>query len=183
MPYQLEDIAEVLDKLGTTEREDGETAFPSVAKILKRLGFAESRRKRAEQELKEELERQEKRRLYEEDVRLNPEKHAALDREYQENLARLERKFGFAPKPTPTPPPVMTSCPHCEKPLPLAAGIRLMTAKEVQDMGHLMEQMEAQAAERREANRIHAEKCIEAELAKANAPGTSDSRNPNTETK
>jgi hypothetical protein len=183
MPYQLEDIVEVFDKIGLNEeRDDGETAFPPVQKLIRRLDSVVNRRKRAERERQEALEEQENSRLDEEDRRLNPEKYAAAERKFQDRVAALNKKIGYVPKPTP-PPPVMTACPRCEEPLPLVAGIRLLKGAEVIEMGQMMVKMEAQAAERREANLIHGTQCVEAEIAKANSTSTKDPKVPSTETK
>jgi hypothetical protein len=150
--FELNDIADALEKFGTAVPEQYEAAFPCIGVFIRKVTSVENRRKRAEQEAKERAEEQEKQRRDEEDRRLNPEKYEAAERDFQERLAGLKKRYGVVDtKPTPTPPPVMTSCPHCDNSLPLAAGIRLMSAKEVIEMGQLMERMEAQAAQRKEA--------------------------------
>jgi uncharacterized protein YbaR (Trm112 family) len=68
--------------------------------------------------------------------------------------------------------PVMENidCPHCGKALPISAGVRRMTSQELRDLADVMEQIEKQSAANREANKLHARKCIEEQL--ANLPAT-----------
>src|ERR1700733_4101451 len=108
--YELDDIAEALDKFGQAVPEQFEPPFPCVGVFLRKVQSVASQRKRAERERLEELERAEKDRLYQEDLKANPEKYAARDREIGEQVAAFKMRHGFVtPQPKPTPPPVMTA--------------------------------------------------------------------------
>lgn len=65
MSYELDDIAGVLDELGKSVREEGETAFPSIGTILKKVRRIVAMRKQDEQRRKEKDEQESWRRVWE----------------------------------------------------------------------------------------------------------------------
>jgi hypothetical protein len=100
--YEPADVAKALDKFGKSIPEQYEPAFPCIGVFLKKVESVVNQRKREERERKEKLEEQERARLHEEDRRLNPEKYAAAEKEMDERIAALEKKFLFSKKATPT---------------------------------------------------------------------------------
>jgi hypothetical protein len=91
--FELDDIDEALERFGKAVPEQYEAAFPCIGVFLQKVDSVASRRKREERERKEKLEEQERLRLAEEDRRLNPEKYAAMEKQWKEEMAAAEKRI------------------------------------------------------------------------------------------
>jgi hypothetical protein len=93
--YEPADVAEALDKFGKSIPGQYEAAFPCVGVFIQKIESVVNQRKRAERERKEKLDEEEKARLREEEYRLDPERHAREEREFQEKVEALNKKLGI----------------------------------------------------------------------------------------
>jgi hypothetical protein len=93
--FELDDVEEALEVFGKAVPEQYEAPFPCIGVFLKTVESVVNRRKREERKRKEELEDQEKTRLHEEAYRLDPERYAREEREFQEKVMALNTKLGI----------------------------------------------------------------------------------------
>lgn len=166
--YPLGDIEAGLLSISSRRRADGETAFPEIATVVDEvLSAGRNRRIAEERERRMADEATERRRRETHPEEFEPIGPADLEK----MAAKLGDKFNFD-KPKPKAQPVIDpmDCPHCGKSLPISSGVRRMTSQELRDLADVIEQIENQSAANRDANKIHAQKCIAEQL--ANLPAT-----------
>jgi hypothetical protein len=147
--FPLGDIEAGLLSISSRRRAEGETAFPEIATVVDEVQAVGRIRRIAEA--------RERRMADEAAERRHREQHPGR---------KLGDKFSFdRPKARAVPEPKMEACPHCSGLLPVTSNIRFWSAKELYEYAALKAESERIAEMNREANKLHAQKCIEEQLA------------------
>lgn len=147
LSYSLTDIEMALNLLSSKPRAEGQTAFPEEIVILEAVrGIARTRRAAEEEATKAKEWEAYKARVEAERQELmsNPE-------EWNKTLNDAAERLGMGRKKVIDTTPVMQTCPHCSRELPVAPNLRFWRVLELREYADLLERNQAIAAANRAA--------------------------------